>query len=103
FIKFDPNNQYVLAGFDSDGDENYQIYSIPVEGGLPQPLITGDANEKFFFSHLSEDGKRVYYVTSLDNPMFLNTHMRSLESGVDTLLNIGEISPTRLSAVSGDE
>lgn len=103
FIKFDPDNRYVLAGFDSDGDENYQIYSIPVEGGLPQPLITGDSNEKFFFSHLSEDGKRVYYVTSLDNPMYLNTHMRNLESGVDTLLNIGETSPTRLSAVSNDE
>lgn len=103
FIKFDPDNRYVLAGFDSDGDENYQVYSIPFEGGLPQPLITGDANEKFYFSHLSEDGKRVYYVTSLENPMYLNTHMRNLESGVDTLLNIGEISPTELAAVSDDE
>ena len=103
FIKFDPNNRYVLAGFDSDGDENYQVYSIPFEGGLPQPLITGDASEKFYFSHLSEDGKRIYYVTSLENPMYLNTHMRNLESGVDTLLNIGEISPTELAAVSDDE
>ena len=103
FIKFDPNNRYVLAGFDSDGDENYQVYSIPFEGGLPQPLITGDASEKFYFCHLSEDGKRIYYVTSLENPMYLNTHMRNLESGVDTLLNIGEISPTELAAVSDDE
>ncbi|MCM3638077.1 S9 family peptidase [Sporosarcina luteola] len=103
FIKFDPENRYVLAGFDSDGDENFQIYSIPFEGGLPQPLITGGSDEKFYFSHLSDDGERIYYVTSLDNPMYLNTHMRNLESGVDTLLNIGEISPTQLAAVSDDE
>ena len=35
--------------------------------------------------------------------MYLNTHMRNLENGVDTLLNIGETSPTKLSAVSNDE
>ncbi|MFC5602245.1 alpha/beta fold hydrolase [Sporosarcina koreensis] len=103
FIKFDAENQYVLAGFDNDGDENYQIYSIPFEGGLPQPLITGESSEKFYFSHLSDDGKRLYYVTSLDNPMYLNTHMRNLESGIDTLLHIGETSTTELAAVSDDE
>ena len=43
FIKFDPENRYVLAGYDKDGDENDQIYAIPNEGGLPQPLITGEA------------------------------------------------------------
>ncbi|WOV86299.1 S9 family peptidase [Sporosarcina oncorhynchi] len=103
FIKFAPGNNLVLAGFDKDGDENYQIYAIPFEGGLPQPLITGEPDEKYYFSHLSEDGKRVYYVTSKENPSFLNTHIRNLESGVDTLINIGETSPTELAAVSDDE
>lgn len=103
FIKFAPDNKMVLAGYDKDGDENYQIYAIPFDGGLPQPLITGSVEEKYYFSHLSEDGKRLYYITSQDNPSFLNTHMRNLESGVDTLINIGENSPTHLSAVSEDE
>ena len=103
FIKFDPAGRYVLAGYDKDGDENFQIYAIPFEGGLPQPLITGEADDKFYFSHLSDDGKRLYYVTSLDNPMYLNTHMYNLESGVNTLLNIGETSPKELTAVSDDE
>ena len=103
FIKFDPENRYVLAGYDKDGDENFQIYAIPLEGGLPQPLISGEADEKYYFSHLSDDGKRLYYITSLDNEIYLNTHMHNLESGVDTLLNIGEISPTELAAVSNDE
>ncbi|WP_252503799.1 S9 family peptidase [Sporosarcina sp. Marseille-Q4943] len=103
FIKFDSDNRYVLAGYDNNGDENYQIYAIPFEGGLPQPLITGEADEKYYFSHLSDDGNRIYYVTSVDNPSFLNTHMHNLESGIDTLLNLGETSPTELAAVSDDE
>ncbi|AXI07694.1 S9 family peptidase [Oceanobacillus zhaokaii] len=103
FIKFDPKNRYVLAGFDKDGDENDQIYAIPIEGGLPQPLITGEAEDKYYFSHLSEDGKRIYYVTSKENPSYLNTHVRNLEDNSDTLLNKGEISTTELAAVSANE
>jgi len=103
FIKFDPENRYVLAGFDRDGDENYQIYAIPYEGGIPQPFITGEETEKYFYSHLSEDGKRLYYITSKDNPSFLNTRMRNLEDDSDVLINEGEVSPTILSAVSEDE
>ncbi|AQQ53419.1 S9 family peptidase [Planococcus lenghuensis] len=103
FIKFDPDNRFVLAGFDRDGDENYHIYAIPSEGGLPQPLITGDTADKFFFAHLSEDGNRLYYMTSEGNPSFLNTRMRNLEDGTDTLLNEGETSPTNLTAVSQNE
>lgn len=103
FIKFDPEGRYVLAGFDKDGDENHHIYAIPNEGGLPNPLITGDPNEKYFLSHLSEDGKRVYYMTSEENPSFLNARVRNLEDNSDTLLNEGEISPTELAAVSENE
>ncbi|MGF7125475.1 WD40 repeat protein [Natronobacillus azotifigens] len=103
FIKFDPNNHYVLAGYDKDGDENYQIYALPSEGGLPQPFITGESEEKYYFTHLSEDGERVYYMTSKDNPSFLNARMRNLVDGKDILIHEGEISPTELAAVSEDE
>ncbi|MFC4559606.1 S9 family peptidase [Virgibacillus kekensis] len=103
FIKIDPKNRYVLAGFDKDGDENHHIYAIPTEGGLPKPLITGDESEKYFFADLSEDGERVYYVTSEENPSFLNARVRNLSNDSDTLLNMGEVSPTELAAVSTDE
>lgn len=103
FLKFDPENRYVLAGFDKDGDENYHIYAIPFEGGLPQKLITGDSKDKFYFSHLSEDGERIYYITSEENPSFLNAHARNLETDEDELINVGEISPTTLTAVSPNE
>src|SRR5690625_4116756 len=103
FIKFDPDNRHVLAGFDKDGDENYHIYALPYEGGLPQPLITGKDSEKYFMAELSEDGNRVYYVTSEGNPSFLNTRVCDLETGEDELLNKGEISPTQLVAISPQE
>ncbi|RKQ29059.1 S9 family peptidase [Oceanobacillus halophilus] len=103
FIKFDPENRFVLAGYDKDGDENYHIYAIPYDGGIPQELVNGHSDEKYFFSHLSEDGERIYYMTSDDNPNFLNARVRDLKDGLDTLLNEGEISPTVLAAVSKDE
>lgn len=103
FLKIDPKNRYVLAGFDKDGDENYQIYALPYEGGLPQKLITGQADEKYYYSHLSEDGERIYYITSEDNPSFMNTRLRNLSTGEDELLKQGEEAPTRLLAVSPNE
>ncbi len=103
FVQFDPNGQYVLTSFDSDGDENYQIYALPPEGGLPQSLITGAENEKYLFAHLSRDGKRIYYNTSENNPSFLNTRVRHLDTDKDELLIEGETAPTTLAAVSEDE
>lgn len=103
FIKIDPENRFVLAGYDKDGDENHQIYALPYEGGLPQPLITGEPDEKYFFSHLSDDGKRLYYMTSNGNPTYLNTRVRNLEDGSDTILLEGEGGATELAAVSDNE
>ncbi|ALX49336.1 S9 family peptidase [Lentibacillus amyloliquefaciens] len=103
FIKFDPKSRYVLAGFDKDGDENHHIYAIPYDGGIPQKIVSGEAEDKFFFTDLSDDGERIYYVTSAENPSFMNTRFRNLKNDSDTLLNIGEKSPTELAAVSEGE
>ena len=103
FIKISPDNEFVLAGFDKDGNENTQIYALPIQGGYPEPLVTGDASEKYYFAELSEDGKRLYYMTSESNPNFLNTHVRDLETQEDKLLEEGAEAPTYLTAVSKDE
>ncbi|MEN2465513.1 S9 family peptidase [Ornithinibacillus sp. JPR2-1] len=103
FIKVDPEGRYVLTGYDHDGDENYQIYAVPSEGGMPQELITGEPNEKYYFAHLSDDGKRLYYVTSVGNPNFLNTRVRNLEDNTDTLLHEGADGSTYLAGVSEKE
>ncbi|GAE35958.1 S9 family peptidase [Halalkalibacter akibai] len=103
FIKIDPENRFVLAGFDNDGDENYQIYSLPTTGGKPQPLVTGEPTDKFFFSHLSKDGKNLYYMTSKNNPQFLNTHRYEIDGQMDTLLFTGEEGATTLESVSSND
>lgn len=102
-IQFDPENRYIVAGFDQDGDENFHIYAIPFDGGIPQPLITGNKKEKYYFAHLSEDGKRMYYMTSEGNPSYINTRVYDLENDSDRLVHTGEHSPTELEAVSEDE
>ncbi|SFJ74247.1 Dipeptidyl aminopeptidase/acylaminoacyl peptidase [Paenibacillus sp. UNC496MF] len=102
-IEIDPRGRFLLAGFDRDGDENYHIYALPAEGGNPLELIEGTPQEKFYAVKLSKDGERLYYVTSKDNPNFLNARVRHLAAGEDKLVYEGREQPTFLEAVSPDE
>lgn len=61
-LTFDKENRFVVASFDNAGDENEQIYALPYDGGIPEPLITGPKEAKYFFTQLSKDGKRLYYI-----------------------------------------
>lgn len=103
FIKPDPSGRFILAGFDRDGDENHHIYALPPEGGNPLKLVEGEAQDKFYFSHLSKDGNRIYYVTSQGNPNFLNSRVLDLATGADRLLHSGAETTTTLEAVSPNE
>lgn len=104
FIKQDPEGRHILTAFDRDGNENYQLHALRWDGGEPMPLFSGaDPNDKHYFVHLSEDGKRLYYVTSKDNPSFLNSHVYHLDTQEDRLLIEGEQTSTELCAVSPDE
>ncbi|NBD27186.1 S9 family peptidase [Paenibacillus glycinis] len=102
-IEVDPQGRFILAGFDRDGDENYHIYALPAEGGHPLPLIEGTPQEKFYAIHLTPDGERLYYVTSRENPSFLNARVFDLSTGADKLLREGSEQPTFLEAVSPEE
>lgn len=103
FVTFDPHDRFLLTDFDNNGDENYQIYALPVSGGNPQPLVTGDNEEKYFYAQLSEDGNRLYYMTSRDNPSFLDVRRRHLNTGDDDLLFKGQEGLIELEAVHADE
>jgi prolyl oligopeptidase PreP (S9A serine peptidase family) len=103
FIKLDPNGNYILVGLDHEGDENYQIHALRPEGGKPFPLTPAVKGEKQFFSHLSEDGERLYYTTSRDNEKFMNVRCYDLKTKEDTLLYTGTETTTSLVAVSRDE
>ncbi|GGE68966.1 S9 family peptidase [Priestia taiwanensis] len=103
FIKLDSNGNYILLGLDHDGDENYKIHALRPEGGKPFPLMPAEKGEKQFFSHLSQDGERLYYTTSRDNEQFLNGRCYNLKTKEDTLLYSGDGATTGLMAVSEDE
>lgn len=102
-IYTDPKQRHVYAQFDKDGDENHHIYTLPYEGGIPTPFITGKSEDKYFLSEISEDGNRLYYMTSEGNPSFLNTIVHDLETGEKTLLHEGAEAATTLSAISPKE
>ncbi|MCM3784733.1 S9 family peptidase [Neobacillus mesonae] len=103
FIKADPNGKFILTDFDKDGDENLHLYALRPSGGEPVRILAGEPDDKFYFAHLTKDGKRLYYDTSKDNPAFLNSRCFDLESGNDELLHEGSDKPTYLVAVSPDE
>lgn len=104
FIKMDPEGRHILTAFDHDGNENYQFHALRWNGGEPMPLFDGASSEdKHYFVHLSEDGKRLYYSTSKDNPSYMNSHVYNLESKSDKLLIEGKETTTELAAVSPDE
>ncbi|WP_063568257.1 S9 family peptidase [Paenibacillus sp. O199] len=103
FIQPDPEGRHILTAFDRDGDENYHLYALKPEGGVPFPVVPAEPNDRCYFSHLSEDGQRLYYMTSKDNPNYLNSRRMNLETGEDELLHQGEEVTSNLIAVSSDE
>lgn len=103
FIAIDPEQRHILCGFDRDGDENYHIYALPPAGGKPVPLFEADEKDKMYFAHLSEDGERLYYCTSRNNPNFLNSRVYNLRTKQDELLIEGQGAATDLEAVSPGE
>lgn len=103
FIKPDPEGRHILTAFDRDGDENYHLYALQPEGGVPFPIVPAEPNDRCYFSHLSEDGQRLYYMTSRDNPNYLNSRRINLGTGEDELLHQGKEVTSNLAAVSSDE
>ncbi|WP_078547674.1 S9 family peptidase [Litchfieldia alkalitelluris] len=102
FVKYASQGQYLLTGFDTNGDEDYHVYAIPGSGGEATPLLKQEG-EKFYFGDLSQSGKDLYYTTSVDNPNFLNVGKLNLETNQKTVLIRGEGGPCDLFSVSPDE
>ncbi|MCY0893341.1 MAG: alpha/beta fold hydrolase [Acidibacillus sp.] len=102
YIRFDPQDRYLLAGFDQDGDENIQMYILPPNGGALTPLRTFEGRRHYFCA-LSKDGNRVYYCSDKENHNFLNGYVYTISSGEESTLYIGEGGATELSDVAPDE
>lgn len=102
FIKYSKTGEFLLAGFDKDGDENSQIYAIPPEGGSLVPIRYKEG-ERHFYGHLTEDGRHLYYATTAGNSTYLNSFVYDIESGEEKILIEGSIAPTFIATVSPEE
>lgn len=102
FLSYAKTGEFMVAGFDQDGDENTQIYALSPNGGK---LISLQINEgeRHFFNHLSNDGKRLYYSTTMGNATYLNSYLYDIENNEEKLLLEGSIAPTFIAAVSPEE
>ncbi|MFE8701566.1 S9 family peptidase [Cytobacillus sp. FJAT-54145] len=101
-LLYNKEGDFIVGGFDTDGDENTQIYALPPKGGELKPIRV-EAGQKHMNAFLSKDGKRLFYTSSKNNPMFLNAYRYEFETGEETLVNEGKKAATYLVAVSPEE
>lgn len=101
-LSFAKTGEFIVVGFDNDGDENTQLYALQPHGGELVPLRVQD-KERHFFAHLSKDGKRLYYTGTKDNPRFLNSYIYNVETGEEEKILEGNEVPNFLAAVSPEE
>ncbi len=102
FVKFHPQDEFILVGFDKDGDENHQIYAISPNGGALVPVCTAEG-KRVEFGALSKDGKRIYYSSDKDNQTFMNIYRHDIESGTETIVAEGTEGTIEFDALSPDE
>lgn len=99
FIRHIPQQEAILTGFDRDGDENWQIYTVPGRGGELHPVLQ-NPEEKYYYGDLTADGRYLYYHTSEGNPVFHNIGRIELASGHRETLLAGADGPLTMAAVS---
>lgn len=101
-LLYDKQGRFIIAGFDQDGDENTQFYGIPLQGGTMKEIVY-QKNTRNFMPILSENGKKLYYTSSKENPMFLNTYCLDLETGQEIKVLEGKEAATFLADFSPNE
>ncbi len=101
-VHYDPQSRYIIVSADHDGDENTQLYLLPVTGGTLKDLRRSEGHRHILL-HVSEDGNRIYYASDKENAMFMNNYRFDLESGVEETVIVGEGVPTYIAQVAPDE
>ncbi|MDO3408788.1 S9 family peptidase [Saccharibacillus sp. CPCC 101409] len=102
-IKYDKRGRFLVVGFDRDGDENSQLYALHPRGGELLPLCVKEGH-RHMTPILSEDGKRLYYTSTKEDPTYLSALCCDLSNGqeVSVLQGSGD-APVFLTDVSPKE
>jgi len=101
-LTYDKNGKFLIAGFDKDGDENTQLYAIQPQGGELKPIRIQEGH-RHMMAILSKDGKKLFYTSTKDNAMCLNSYCFNLETEEELVINEGKDAATYLLALSPDE
>ncbi|MCL6572609.1 MAG: prolyl oligopeptidase family serine peptidase [Bacillus sp. (in: Bacteria)] len=101
-IVFDKQGRYVIAGFDSNGDENAQLYAMPPKGGDLKPVRIKEG-QRHMNPFLSKDGTLLYYTSTKDDQTFLKAYCYNLETEEETIVIEGTDAATYLYDLSPEE
>jgi dienelactone hydrolase len=83
---------------DLNGNEMMKIYSLGLDGENWES-IRSDENVRYFFGGVSEDGEKLYYTSSKENPIYLSIFSYDLATGIEKLLHKGSGAETHLLSV----
>ncbi|MDX8360552.1 S9 family peptidase [Cytobacillus sp. IB215316] len=101
-LRYDKAGKFVIAAFDHEGDENTQLYMIPPHGGHLNPLRTAEGHQHIN-PILSEDGKRLYYSSTKDDPTYLKGYCYQMDSGEEKVVVDGDGAATYIADISPNE
>ncbi len=92
----------VIVMIDRDGDENYQPFTVPLEGGFPEPLF-GDrfAGMQSYLSHCDPERNRLFISVDTRRSPDIESYLADLETGDLTSLGTS-IYGNRVAGVSDD-
>lgn len=62
-LAYNSRADFILAGFDRDGDENTQLYALSKKGGAQSPLRLAEG-ERHMQPFFSKDEKSLYYTST---------------------------------------
>ncbi|WP_128894988.1 S9 family peptidase [Longirhabdus pacifica] len=102
YITHDKEGKFIIVGIDQDGDENTQLYAVPPQGGEIVP-VSVEEGERHINPILSDDGQKLYYTSTKNNPSYLNLYCQDFRSGEITLIHEGKDFPTHVLNMNPDE
>ncbi|MDA7028189.1 alpha/beta fold hydrolase [Bacillus sp. CLL-7-23] len=99
-MTYSKDGSFIFAGFDQDGNEQHRLYQFSSSGEEPQ-LLNGNQQDRHFQPNIVNHS--VYYTSSKDNPVFLNTYQFDLLTRKEKLIFTGNDGVSQLSDVSPNE
>lgn len=91
---------YIVATFEKDGDENHQLHYLPISGGEPLPFNEGESGSTCYHACFPTNHEMVYS-SNHENPL-LNIYKTDLQTNQTKLIQKGEKAPIVVAAVASD-